>query len=84
MTLRAVEVSRNDAARRAGLQIYRNMRVPARSVISKVYDGSISSAQATEDLSWWETSEGGSLPKCRVKTHARRTYDGVEAILTAV
>ncbi|HEV7486322.1 MAG TPA: hypothetical protein VGQ65_11630 [Thermoanaerobaculia bacterium] len=84
LALRAIQVSRNDAARRAGLQIYPNMRVPARSVITRVHDESINGAQATEDLSWWETSTGEVLESCRVQTHARQTYDGVEAILTAL
>lgn len=78
--LRAVRVTVNDAAREAGIRFHRNWRVPSSSVISKVFlEGGY--AENTEDLSWWTTSSGGSLPPCRVAVKAKKNWDSVQALL---
>jgi len=79
--LRAVQVTPNDAARTANLVIFPNMRVPARSIIARVFAGEAPGDQATEDLSWWESSDGGKLPRMRVTVQARSGWDGVRALI---
>jgi hypothetical protein len=79
--LRAVQVTPNDAARAANFVIFPNMRIPERSVIAKVFQGEAAACQATEDLSWWESSDGGKLPKLRVTVQARCGWDGVRALI---
>jgi hypothetical protein len=80
-TLRAVRASSNMAARRTGLHIPFNMRVPERSVISEVFHhgGSVS---AIEDLGWWTSKSGTVLPARRIRVEARRAGDSVEALVT--
>jgi hypothetical protein len=57
------------------------MRVPDQSVIRSVYDGELMYAEAQEELSWWETSDGAVLPQRRIRVVARRSWDGVEALI---
>ena len=61
--LRAVHVAPNDAARNTSLAVFPNMRVPARSIIYKVFSGAAAHGCASEDMSWWESSGGSLLPK---------------------
>ena len=82
--LRAVQVTSNDAARAANLVIFPNMRIPDCSVIRKVFEGKIAEGEATEDLSWWESSDGGCLPSAKVLVQARSGWDGVRAILSPI
>jgi hypothetical protein len=79
--LRAVQVTPNDAARAANFVIFPNMRIPERSIIAKVFAGEVRVNQATEDLSWWESSDGGKLSKMRVTVQARSGWDGVRALI---
>lgn len=80
-TLRAVNVTPNESAREAGLNIYPNMRVPERSVIHTVFTDGIPYAEAVEDLSWWEASGGLVLPQCKIRVKARRAPTSVEALI---
>ena len=82
--LRAVQVTSNDAARAANLVIFPNMRVPDCSIIKKVFAGEVAQGEATEDLSWWESSDGGCLPNAQVLVHARSGWDGVHALITPI
>jgi hypothetical protein len=78
--LRAVHVTVNTAAREAGIQFHKNWRVPNKSVIARVFEeGGYS--EATEDLDWWTTSDGGSLDQCAVVVKAKKTWDSVQALL---
>jgi len=56
------------------VKIFKNMRVPFRSIINQSYlqesDGIILTAD--EDLSWWETSRGGPLAPLPVRVSALR------------
>lgn len=81
MALRAVKVTINDEARRKGLVIPTNMRIPETSVIHRTFVNGETLASAAEDLSWWE-SQGRSLPASPVRVEARRRHDYVEALIT--
>jgi hypothetical protein len=78
--LRATHVSVNDAARELGIALFRNMRVPSQSVITRVFDGDLDAASEVENLAWWEAGER-HLDTLPIRVHARRTYGGVEALL---
>lgn len=80
--LRAVRVTSSDAAREAGFTIFRNMRVPESSIIHRVYCDSITELEAEEDLSMWRSSDGGVLPSLKVTVKARKSWHGVEALIT--
>jgi hypothetical protein len=80
--LRATQVSPNDSARASNLVIFPNMRVPDRSIINKVFTGSVADGQAAENLAWWESSDGSRLPRAKVLVQARRGRDSVSAIIT--
>ena len=80
-TLRAVRVTANEAAREQGFSIFQNMRVPTRSIISRVFAAESGATEAAEDLQWWESSEGGKLPPAKVTVQARYGFDGVDALI---
>lgn len=82
--LRAVHVTANDLAREAGLIIFENMRVPEKSVICRVFNDDLSLAEAEENLSSWETSDGTRLKKCRVRVMAKRSWDSAEALIIPI
>lgn len=78
--LRAVHVTVNNAARDIAIRFHKNWRVPAESVISRVFSNG-GYSEAAEDLSWWVTSNGSSLDPCPVLVKARRARDSAEALL---
>jgi hypothetical protein len=78
--LRAIYVTANDAARDEGILIHRQWRVPAESVIARVFESG-GSGQAVEDLSWWRTSGGCQLKPCQVLVKARKDWDSVVALV---
>jgi hypothetical protein len=79
--LRALKVQSNEIARESGLTIFPNIRVPSRSVIYKVFAGEAIKADAVENLAWWTTSDGTTLPARRVRVMARRSGAGVQALV---
>jgi hypothetical protein len=79
--LRAVGGLVNDAARLQGIQFHKNFRVPERSVIHRVFAESLFDGTATEDLSWWESSDGTCLEEQQVNVSARRVGDTVYALM---
>lgn len=79
--LRAVQVTFNEAAPAAGLAIPRNMRIPERSVIYRLFGSTEETGEADEDLSWWTSSDGGRLSAFPVHVTARRRVDHVQAII---
>ena len=81
-TLRAVQVTVNEAAAAAGLSIPPNMRVPERSVIYRLFSGIEEVSEADEDLSWWTSSDGGRLSPLPVHVTARRRGDHVQALVS--
>jgi hypothetical protein len=78
--LRAVTTTHNPVALRKKIFIHRNMRVPSRSVIARVFSGSASDENrpANECLSWWE-SAGQWLPVRSVTIEAMRA--GTDRVL---
>jgi hypothetical protein len=82
--LRAIRVTQSDSAREIGFTVFRNMRIPPMSVIQRVHLEEISELQAEEDLSMWGSSDGSFLSPCRVVIKARKSWDGVEALITPI
>lgn len=82
--LRAVKVTVNGAAERAGIAIHRNMRVPDRSIIGQVFENGTSSLEAREDLAWWVSSDGRGLARRPVTVRARRRGDAAEALISPI
>jgi hypothetical protein len=80
--LRAIRVTPNDEARGAGFRIHPRMRVPERSVISRVLQTGIPE-EAAEDLAWWESSQAGPLDAWPVHVLARPSAGGVDAMVVA-
>jgi hypothetical protein len=81
--LRATHISVNAAARTLGIALFRNIRVPPESVISRIFEGDGEEASDVENLAWWEAA-GRHLDPLPVRVHARRTYGGVEALLVPI
>lgn len=82
--LRAVKVIPNKAAQHDGFTIPTNMRVPAASVIYRLFDAEPqTSGDGHEDLSHWE-SKGKALEGRAVVVEARKVADRVIAIVQPV
>ncbi|MBW3565476.1 MAG: hypothetical protein KY459_12185 [Acidobacteria bacterium] len=79
--LRVRNIRTNQTAKDQNLIIYENMRVPERSIISRIHEGLLQAGNATENLDWWETSSGGSQQSRPVQVDARRRGNIVEAII---
>lgn len=79
--LRAVTVIENGEARRARFRIHPNMRVPDRSIVHAVFDDQLRNGGADENLDWWESSDGKQLSSTPIRVDARRTWNGVEALI---
>ena len=82
--LRAVTTTHNPEAIRRRFYVHRWMRIPARSVIHRIYDGVVSDEKLpiTENLSWWE-SKSKPLPDRTVTVQAMRAGTGrVLALIT--
>jgi len=75
----------NPSAHEIAFQIPRYMRVPKKSIISKVLLSQVDSAkipgEANESLGWWTSSRGGSLPETAVLVQAIKHGDGGLAII---
>ena len=82
--LRAVRVTLNEGAKRLGINIFRNMRIPERSIIQRVFSEGTPYGEALENLEWWESSDGGSLCKCEVRVEARTARDGIDALIIPI
>lgn len=82
--LRVTTVAPNDFATESALEIRRNMRVPAKSVIAQAHESAFDvTLTADEDQGWWETSRGGALSSCSVRVTAARRGRYVYGIITA-
>ena len=63
----------NRAAESGGLEIWRHMRVPAQSALARAFlNESDGLWVASEDQSWWGTSEKGLLPSLPLRVEALR------------
>jgi hypothetical protein len=79
--LRAVRISPNEHARRMGVRLFQNMRIPSRSAISAIFRDGDSYMVRIEDLSWWEASDGYKHPPMRVGVEALRYRDAILALI---
>lgn len=83
-SLRAVHVAPNEKAREKGFIIHENMRVPERSVISRLFADESLCNEADENLNWWEASNGTRLMACPVRVNVRRYSQSVEALISQI
>ena len=82
--LRAVKVIQNKAAQQERFTIPMNLRVPASSVVHRLFDAEpLTDGDGHEDLSQWET-QGRHLESCAVVVEARKVPDRVFAIVQPV
>jgi hypothetical protein len=82
--LRAVKVIPNTAAQQDGFFIPTNMRVPAASVIHRLFDAeALADGDGLECLSQWE-SQGKALPRRAIAVEGRRVADRVIAVVQPV
>ena len=81
--LRAVKVIPNKAALQDGFTIPTNMRVPADSLIHRLFDAERADGDGQEDLSQWE-SQGKPLEGRAVVVEGRKVADRVIAIVQPV
>jgi len=79
--LRAIKVTVNEAAKESNIIIFENMRVPLHSIIHTVHNGETDYAEALEDLSWWETSDGDVLPKHKILIKAKKFWGDTYALI---
>jgi hypothetical protein len=84
--LRAISAHGNEAARKTGLRLHRNMRVPASSHLYRAYQERSNAADYAhvvrrENLTVWEHSDGRKLPTREVTVYTRAQGDGLQALL---
>lgn len=82
--LRATKVTPNQAAKDYPFRIHRNMRVPQSSVIYKLHEGYGDLAEAEENLSHWETSDGKKLNNIQVTAKVKRYGSGIFALISPI
>lgn len=71
--LRATSVIRSASASSSGLRIFRNMRIPERSILDKAYRAEHDvQFEAVEDQAWWSTSDGRQRRKLDIRVEAIR------------
>ncbi len=80
-TLRAINVTINEAARLRGMQMFRNFRVPEASIVSQIFFAESRYGEAQENLSWWKASDGTQLTDLPVIVRARRFGYSVHALI---
>jgi hypothetical protein len=81
--LRVLSVASSAGARGSKLQIHRNMQVPEKSVLFRMFHNpNEDEANGTENLGIWRhTSDGRTLAHIEVSIHARRIENTVIAII---
>ena len=79
--LRAVHTVANTGAKKLGLMIIPNFRVPAQSVIHQVFSSGMDSLSGREDLSMWCSSDGKRLPEFPVQVEAKRIGESIHALV---
>jgi len=81
--LRVLSIVANDAARTAGCRVRKHMRIPRTSALHGAFHDLLGRAQdASEDQSWWETSDRGPLPALAWHALAVRRGPVLYALLT--
>lgn len=81
--IRAVQVQSNNYARKVGMQIYKNMEVPSKSIIFDIFNnpGSLEVVSNVENLNWWKSSKG-HLNKFKVYVEAKKVGNKVWALIS--
>jgi hypothetical protein len=80
--VRAVQVIPNDAAKKSGLVIHENMRVPSSSVVHKLLlDGTAVEDAGQENLNTWDYSGGKRLADQEVWIEAKKLRERVIALV---
>jgi hypothetical protein len=83
LCLRVLRSMSNAAARRTGILIHKNWRVPGYSVIAKVFNSDVEEdGESVENLGSWKSSDGSSLKYVNVLIQARKVQDRVFAIIS--
>lgn len=83
--LRVVQISSNQRAMTSPIRIFRNMRVPPKSVLHQAYDAMYSGDwEAIENQGWWETSQEGPLPSLPLHISAVRRGSYVYGLIVAM
>jgi len=82
--LRAVHAKLNDVARKAGIRVIPNFRVPSDSVIYRVFHGGLNYAESQEELSTWRSSSGACWSEGPVLVKAKRFGDSVQALIIPI
>lgn len=81
--LRVLRSMPNPDARKIGLQIHKNWRVPGYSMIAKIFNSdSETEGESVENLSSWKSSNGDSLIDVEVIIQARKVQEKVFAIVS--
>ena len=81
--LRVLRSMSNIPARKTGLLVHKNWRVPGYSIIAKVFNSELeTNGEAVENLGSWKSSDGSSLKYVNVVIQARKIQDRVFAIIS--
>jgi hypothetical protein len=81
--LRVLRSMSNGVARKTGLIIHKNWRVPSYSVIAKVFNSDLElNNEAVENLGSWKSSDGSSLQYVNVLIQVRKIQGRVFAIIS--
>lgn len=82
--LRVVSSTSNAAAKALRLRIHKKMRVPTESVVARVFNDAaeFSCQSAVENLLWWNSSGGTTLPRLPIMVEAMKVRDRAWAIIT--
>ncbi|RJX18463.1 MAG: hypothetical protein C4575_10675 [Desulforudis sp.] len=84
LELRATKTTSNRSAKDSSFIIHKNMRVPKSSIIHVLFDGYQDYAEAEENLSIWESSDGRKLPDINITVRAKRYNDGIVALISPI
>jgi hypothetical protein len=80
--LRLVDVILNDGARTCRVRLHEHIRVPMKSVISRIYqEFIITERDGIEDQAWWETTADGPLPSMTLRVTAVRKGESVYGLI---
>jgi hypothetical protein len=80
--LRVLHASANEQARRTGIFIPKNVRIPRESIVYQVFsDDLLLQAEAVENLSSWMTSTSPVSREQRLLVRARRNGDHIMALI---
>jgi hypothetical protein len=83
--LRITHITASQDAGDLAKNLHPHIRIPARSIIHKVFVEEVESADdRAEDLSWWETKKGGHLRSAPFTVSARKRGDSVQALLIPI